>query len=70
MFILLNKSTIEDHICRIILKLITAGSIDTIFFFKTHVKHERPTKQCVLPGAPDTLSLQGPEGRGAGYWLP
>lgn len=54
MFILLNKSTIEDHICRIILKLITAGSIDTIFFFKTHVKHERPTKQCALPGAPDS----------------
>lgn len=53
MFILLNKSTIEDHICRIILKLITAGSIETIFFFKTHVKHECPTEQCVLPGAPD-----------------
>ena len=53
MFILLNKGTIEDHICRLILKLITAVSIKTIFFFKTHVKHECPRKQSVLPTVPD-----------------
>ena len=70
MFILLNKGTVEDHTCRIILKLVTAGSIETIFFFRTHVKHECPAKQPVLPSAPDRGAPRDQAGRRAGCWLP
>ena len=49
MFILLNKSTIEGHICRLILKLVTAVTIQTIVSFKTSVKHKWPRKRLSCP---------------------